>query len=404
MPFYFYKAKSLKGESDSGVFEAKNKRELARILRKEGYILISAIEKDNTKKKIRIDIPFLNKVGLKEKIFFTRNLQFMISAGISLPRALKILSAQTKTKKFCNILLKIADEITKGNNFSDVLSHYPRVFPIFFQNMVRSGEETGKLEDVLKTLTSKMEKEQELKSKIVGAMIYPAVIVFAMTGIGILMLIIIVPLLSSAFEEMNVELPLTTKMVIGFATFLKEKWFLFVFIIFGLIFFIPLISKNKKFKRAIDFLILKIPIISSFIKKTNSALMLRSLSALISSGVPIIRALKITSRSLSNVYFLESIEKTAKKVSKGGKLSDALALYENLYPMTVIQMMKVGEETGRTSDLLMKLADFYEEEVTVATKNLSTVIEPVLMLLVGAAVGLFAISMIQPIYGIMGTL
>ena len=406
MPEYFYTAKSFKGEVKSGILSAKNQSELARILHQEGYFLISAglEEKEIKKRKFSISLPFFGGVSLAEKMFFTRNLEVMIGAGISLPRTLRILASQVKSKKFKITLLDIAEEITKGRNFSDSLKKYPNIFSELFQNMVKVGEETGTLEEVLKTLTQQMEREYELRSKIKGAMVYPTVIVSAMIGIGILMLIMVVPKLAETFEELNIELPLTTKIVISLGTFLAQKWFFAILIVIAFFFLLRLVLKTKTGKRIIDKLVLKIPIISSVVKKTNSAYTVRSLGSLFSSGVPIVRALEVVSRALGNIYFQEAISEAAEKVRKGSKLSEALRPYENIYPPIVIQMIEVGEETGETSDILKRLADFFEEEVTNATKNLSAVIEPVLMLIIGAAIGFFAISMIQPMYSMLGAI
>jgi len=408
MSTYHYIAKSLNGEEKSGTLEAKDTHQLARTLKNQGFILIKAeIEKEKGKKMSFLqfglgDIPFLGGVSLAEKLMFTRNLQVMIASGLPLPRSLEILSSQTKSKKFKKALSGIEKEIIKGKNFSDTLKEYPDIFSELFQNMIKVGEEAGTLDEVLKVLSRQMEREHELKSKIKGAMMYPAVIISAMIGIGILMLIMVIPKLAETFEELEIELPITTKFVIGLGTFLAEKWFLAILIIIGFIFLFSRISKTKRGKSAIDFLVLRIPIVSSIVKKTNSAYTVRTLSSLIASGVPIVRSLEIVAGTLGNIYFKTAISEAAEKVRKGEKLSEALNPYQNLYPLIILQMIKVGEETGETSSILAKLADFFEEEVGNATKNLTSVIEPVLMLIIGAVVGFFAISMIQPMYSMLG--
>lgn len=404
MPRYNFVAQSFKGEKKTGTLEVKNERELAQTLRQEGYVLLSADLEESEKKKLRISLSLFQRVSLTEKMMFTRNLQIMVTAGISLPRAIRTLTKQIKSKRFCQVLLEIAEEITKGKSFSESLVNFPDVFPELFQNMIRVGEESGTLEEVLKVLTRQMEREHDLKSKIQGAMIYPAVILCAMLGIGFLMLVMVIPKLAETFEEMEIELPLTTKLVIGMGTFLAQKWFLFFLIIVILVFILRLILKTTKGKKFLDTLTLKIPIISPIIKKTNSAYTTRTLSSLITSGVPIVRSLEIISGTLGNFYFRQAITESIEKVKKGQKLSEALKPYQVLYSPLVIQMMEVGEETGETSDVLAKLADFFEEEVTNTTKNLSAIIEPVLMLLIGGAVGFFAISMVQPIYSMLGAI
>ena len=406
MPKYSYIAKTLQGERRSGDLEAKDEHQLARILRREGSILISAKSEERLKeeKKFTVSIPLLGWVSLTEKIMFSRNLRVMIAAGVPLPRALKILADQSKNKKFRKIILNVREEIIKGKSFSDALGKYSNVFSELFTSMVRVGEETGTLEEVLKVVYSQMEKEYQIRSKIKGAMIYPLVIVFAMVCIGVLMLIMVVPKLSQVFTELGVELPTTTKLVIAIGLFLEKFWFTLPLGIALIIVLLRVILKTKIGKLVFDSFVLKIPVVSSIIKKTNSAHTVRTLSSLITAGVPIVRSLEIVSGSLGNVHYKRAILEAAEKVKEGGKLAEVLKGHENIYPSLVIQMIEVGEETGETANILEKLAEFFEEEVTNATKNLSAVIEPILMLIVGAVVGFFAISMIQPIYSMMKTL
>ncbi len=411
MPRYFYTARNITGELKSGVGEARDKYELARTLKERGEILVSAVLEENRKKPLIFFLRkwqnlffFWGRVGLKEKMFFTRNLRVMIAAGLSLPRALKVLAEQTRNKKFKKALNDISERITKGENFSLALSRYPDIFSELFQNMIKVGEESGTLEDVLKVLAEQMEKEHELKSKIIGAMIYPAVIITAMIGIGILMLIMVVPKLAETFKELNVELPFTTKLVIFIGNFLSEKWYwLFLAIILFVILFRMLLKSNFG-KQIMAGLFLKTPFVSGIVKKTNSALTARTLSSLIVAGVPIVRSLEIISQTMGNIYFKKAIATAAEKVKKGEKLHQALQPYQNLYPSMVVEMVKIGEETGETADILAKLAEFYEEEVANLTKNLSSVIEPVLMLFIGGVIGFFAVSMIQPMYSMLGAI
>ena len=383
--------------------EARDTHQLAETLKNQGFILIKAEpEKGGLgKKKFQFSIPFFGGVSLTEKMMFTRNLQVMISAGLPLPRSLETLALQSKSRVFKKALLEIKEEITKGKSFSETLAKYPNIFSELFQSMIRVGEESGTSEDVLKVLTRQMEREHELRSKIQGALMYPAVIILAMVGIGIMMLIMVVPQLASTFKELEIELPVTTKIVIGLGTFLSEKWFLVIPIIIGFSFLFWIILKTQTGKKIIDTLFLKLPIISPLIKKTNSASTVRTLSSLIASGVPIVKSLEIVSGTLGNMYYKNAVLAAAQIVRKGGKLSEALSSYQDIYPPIVFQMIQVGEETGETSNILSKLADFFEEEVANATKNLTSVIEPVLMLIVGGVIGFFAISMVQPMYSML---
>ncbi|MBU3942848.1 type II secretion system F family protein [Patescibacteria group bacterium] len=403
MPRYSYVAKTRQGESRKGILEAIDEHDLARILREEECILVkSEREEGKPKFKIPILLSFSRRVSLVEKTMFVKNLKVMITSGIPLPRALGILAEQTKSKRFKSVLIKIKEDITKGSALSDAIVKYPDIFPEVFANMVKVGEESGTLDKVLDILNNQMEKEHDIKSKVKGAMIYPAVILTAMVGIGTLMLIIVVPQLSKLFNELEIELPLSTRMVIAVGNFLSKFWYLLPVFIIVVIFSFRASLKTKVGKRIFDKFILSIPVISPIVRKTYSARTIRTLSSLISSGVPIVRSLEIVSGALGNVYYKEAISEATKEVQKGTKLSDALAVYKDVYPILIIQMIAVGEETGETSAILGKLAEFYEREVTDATKNLSAVIEPILMLIIGTAVGFFAISMIQPMYSIMG--
>jgi len=405
MPRYSYTAKSLTGEPKSGVLESKNEHELARTLKREGFVLISATleEEEQQKKKFSIPLPSLGKVSLREKIVFTRNLRVMITAGVPLPRTLQILANQSKKKKFQNAILQIREGVIKGENFSSTLKAYPVIFPELFFSMVKIGEEAGTLGEVLGVLIHQMEREYELKSKIKGALVYPAVIISAMVLIGILMLVFIVPKLAETFSELGVELPLSTQIIITTGTLLGKFWYLLPLVLVIISVLLRRALKTAVGKRMRDTFFLKIPVIGSLVRKTNSAHMVRTLGSLITAGVPIVRGLEIIAEATGNVHYKEAMTEAVEHVKKGSKLAEALRPYEHLYSALVIQMIEVGEETGETSSMLQQLATFFEDEVGRATKNLSSIIEPVLMLIVGAAVGFFAISMIQPMYSLIGS-
>ncbi|MFH1181269.1 MAG: type II secretion system F family protein [bacterium] len=401
MPKYSYIAKSLAGETKSGVLEAKDERQLAADLRRDGLILIKiGLDSSPSKKKI-FSFSFFGP-SLAEKMFFTKNLQVMVGAGLPLPRALDTLGLQAKNEKFRKAIEQIKKEVTEGKSFSEAISGQPKTFSDFFLNMVRAGEEGGTLEKVLKTLTLQMERENELKSRIKGAMIYPAVILAAMVGIGTLMLIMVVPKLAETFNELGAELPLTTRLVLKFADFLTKKWYFVLVLFLALFFGLKEAMKNKEVKKIINIILLKAPIISPLIKKTNTAYTARNLSSLVAAGISLPRALEIVSGTLGNAAYKKVLLAAKEEVKKGEKLSVSLKTKGQIYPATLVQMIEVGEETGETSSILAKLADFYEEEVSNDTKNLSSIIEPVLMILIGTIVGFFAVSMIQPMYSMLG--
>ncbi len=400
MPNYSYLAKNLKGETKSGTLFAKNREQLAESLRQDGYILVSANSDSKEKKKSIFSFSF-GRVSLVDRTMFTRNLRVMVGAGLPLPRALSVLEEQTKNKKFKEAISNIRKEVVQGESFSEALKKYPRIFSDLFVNMIKVGEEAGTLEEVLDVLTNQLEKDYELRSKIKGAMTYPAVILSAMVGIGILMMILVVPKLSAVYSDLHIQLPLTTRMILDFGNAMAKFWYLIIPGIFAFLALVWAFLRTKKGKRLIDKLSLKLPIVSLISRKSNTAQTVRTLGSLVGSGVPIVRSLEITAKTMSNSYYREALIEASKKVSRGDKLSNVLEKYKEIYPVLIIQMIKVGEETGETAPILKKLAAFYEGEISNITQNLSSIIEPVLILIIGGAVGFFAISIIQPIYGMM---
>lgn len=405
MPKYSYTAKDQQGKIQTGSLIAKDVFELRKVLEKQELELI--IAKPQTGKfDININIPFLKRVSLVDKLMFTRNLQVMIASGLAVPRALDILSQQTKNKFFGQSLSDISQNIVKGEKFSDSLAKHKKIFSDLYCNMVALGEESGTLDKVLKDLAFQMEKEHNLKSKMKSAMMYPSVIICAMLLIGMLIIIFVVPKLKATFDSLGVDLPKSTKIILNLGNTLSSPIFLAEF--FGgialLIFLIRIANKTIRGKKIFATIMMNIPVVGPLIKKSNVANIISTLSTLLSSGLPIVKSLEIISKTTNNIFFQESLIKSAKEIQKGSKLSDILIEYKNLYSLTVVQMINIGEETGETSDILKKLADFYQEEVIRSAESISTIIEPVLMLIVGGAVAFFAVAMFSPIYSMFGAI
>jgi len=406
MPSYIYIAKDKKGKNQTDHIIAANKHELAGILRNQGLVLISA-EVVGVKKEAAYYLNIIKRlkelgtISLVEKMMFSRHLSVMINAGLSLNQALKILARQTKSPRFKKIISQVEISVSQGKSFSESLKKYPKVFNELYTNMIGVGEEGGNLSDVLNVLAEQMKKNHELISRVRGAMMYPLVIAIAMIGIGILMMIMVVPKLTEVFDELNVELPLSTRIIMFISSFLKDNILLGIIGLIIIFFIIKIAIRKKEVKRTLHKIYLYFPIFGSLIRKINSARLARTLSSLIESGVAITKSLEVVAGTLSNIHFQEALLNSAKEIQKGKKLSVSLSKYEHLYSPMVIQMIGVGEETGSLSGILKNLADFYEEEIDNVTKNMSSVLEPILMVVIGAAVGFFAISMIQPMYSMM---
>lgn len=405
MPTYFYTATSLQGEKITGTENAKSERDLARSLHERGYIItkVTSDEQKNPRLKFLQMLEGFFTVSLSEKLLFMRNLKVMVEAGVALPKTLEILALQTGSPQLKHALADIREKVLQGEMLSVAMSRHPAVFPDLFVNMIRAGEESGTMEGVLSHLTLQLEREHDLKSKIQGALMYPAVVVVAMVGVGIIMLVSVVPNLAKTFKELGVALPPTTRFVIGLGEFLGHQWYIALLVFLVAAFALYRALKSKKGKWFVDGLVLRIPLFSSLVQKINSAFFARTLSSLIGAGIPIVKSLEITSTVLNNGRFRKALEDAAEQVRKGAKLSQSLKSSGKLYPLVVLQMLEVGEETGQTGEILAKLADFFEEEVNIITKNFASVIEPVLMLFMGAMVGFFAVSMIQPMYSILSS-
>lgn len=406
MPLYSYTAVSSSGEHSSGDREAPNERELARLLREEGHIVVSVVEKDS-KKELKIltlindSLGAISGVPLIEKIVFLKNIQVMVGSGLSLPRALSVSIAQTKNKKFQNALVLIKEDIVQGKTLSESMEKFPNIFSELFSHMIRAGEESGGLDQVITSLILQLEREYDIKAKIKGALMYPTVVFVAMIGIAALMLIMVVPQLEETFQEVGATLPATTRAIIGIKNFFFSFWHVLLFGgIAGVVGYLAF-RRTPRGKKMEGKIFLLLPIVGDMTRKSNAALAVRTLSSLITAGVPIAQSLEITAAVVSNRYFSDSLLEAAQNIRKGEKLSQTLKKYETLYPVLVLQMLEAGEETGKTADIFRQLADFLEADVSTMVKNLSSLIEPILMLFIGVGVGFFAISMLQPMYSML---
>jgi type IV pilus assembly protein PilC len=398
-----YTAKGYSGEIKSGQVNVKDERELANQLRSEGFVLTSfnKLEEENEKK---IQVKFWDRffgIPLSEKMMFTRNLSVMVASGLAISKALKNLSLQTKNKKFIKVLAAIQESVQAGGQFSDSLARFPGIFNELFVNMVRVGETGGNLEEILVILADQLEKEHDLLRKVRGALVYPAVIVVAMLGIGVVMMIYVVPQITKIFTDMNVELPVLTKFVISLSTGLVKYWMLIILSLIVLAIIWKLFSITVLGKKIGGFITINLPLIGGIVVKLNCARFCRIYSSLLKSGISVTKSLEILSRTLNNFYYQRTLTRAVEGVQKGVNLSKIIYEEKKIFPVLVPQMIEVGEETGKTEEVLSKLAEFYEEEVSQITKNLSSIIEPILMLLIGGAVGVFAVSIIQPMYSVM---
>jgi type IV pilus assembly protein PilC len=396
---YEFRALNPQGNLIEGEKYAYDEFELQSELKNEGLNLLFADPVSTFSfAGISAKVSKIGTVSAHEKIIISRNLASMMGAGLSLSRSLLILARQTKNPKTQQILADVNERIKKGGTLSSALREYPKTFSQLMTSMVEAGEESGDLVGSLNTVADQMEKTYLLKKKVRGAMVYPSVIMFAMLIIGVFMLVYIVPTLTKTFIELGIELPATTKAIIDASDFVQNNLTVSLTGLIVIVLALIGILKTEPGKRGFDWSLLHLPLISPLVKEINSARTTRTLSSLLSAGVPFVRALEITGEVVQNTYFKEVINKAEKSIQLGLPISKVFREAENLYPIFVSEMMSVGEETGELGGMLLKVADFYEQEVDQKTKNMSTIVEPFLMILVGALVGFFAFSMITPMY------
>lgn len=402
---FSYTAKLKNGEIFEGTLLATDRYALSRELRSRGSIPLSITEKKEglADKFFKLSNIFA-KVKIAEQIVLTKNLSGMIKAGLSLWRALSVLKKQTKNPKLDKILTSLMNDINSGEAFSVALSKFPDIFSKLFISMTRAGEESGNLSGALSDIGLNLEKSNSLNKKIKGALIYPGVIMSAMVVIGVLMFAFVVPTLAGTFKELGVTLPLSTRFLIFLGNFFSNHLMSTFIIIIGAAFGLYSIFRAKFIAPYIDFALLKIPVVNNLTRELNTARTARAISSLLSSGVSLNRALEITEEVVQNIYYKKVLNEAKLAIEKGAPFFQTFESYINLYPVMMSEMVEVGEETGKLSDMLLQIALFYEEEIENKTKNLSTIIEPLLMIVIGSGVGFFAISMISPLYSILDSI
>lgn len=403
MPKYLFTAKNLKtGEAKGGEVNAKDEKGVADALAAEGFVPTSIKLLEEEARGVRVN--FLDRfatIPLKEKMVFTRNLAVMVSSGLTMSRSLTNLASQTKNRKFKTILESIQTDLQGGKTLSEGMARYPTVFNELFVNMIYVGEVSGNLEMVLDILATQLEKEHDITSKVKGALIYPAVILVAMVGIAILMLTYILPSIVGVFKDMDVELPAMTLFIMGISDFLIGHSIASIVIVLSVIVTLKVFLGTATGKRLFSLMLLYLPVVGNIVIKVNCARFARIYSSLLRSGVSVVDGLGIVSRVLSNDAYKKAITEGISEIQRGTELSVVILRYPRIFPLLVPQMIAVGEETGKTETVLEKLATFYEDEVTQITKNMSSIIEPILMLVIGGGVGFFAVAMLQPMYSVL---
>lgn len=402
MPVFQYRARDSKGSIKTGVIDTVNKEAASSILRDRQMIPLQLKEQKegsiiaNLKKKF-VGIP------LKDKVILTRQLAAIINAGIPLLQALQLVVDQTDNKQLQNVLKQVLNDIQGGNTFAEALAKRPKVFSNLFINVVKAGEVSGTLDVSLLRLADQMEKDQEVRGKIKGAMVLPGLVMLVLVGVVILMSVVVIPQLADLFAQAGGALPLPTRIMMMMSRFFTDLWWLALLLTVTATISINKFLSTKQGKNMMDVVMLKMPVFGNLSRLVIYARFTKVLAILLSSGVPLLKGMEIVADLVGNHIYGGSINAIAKKVEKGVPLSTGIK-EESLYPAMIPQMVNIGEQTGAVDEMLLKLADFYEGEVDNIVKNLTTLLEPMLMVMMGGAVAFIVLAVLMPIYSLVNVI
>lgn len=400
---YIYQARSKEGKLETGTVEASNKEAAAFILQKYNIFVTSI--KEQTPLILRIEnIDFLNKISKKDLAIFSRQLSVMIQSRVPVVQGLKSLAVQTKNPSFKEKIFKLSQLVEEGNSLSEAFSTFPEVFNVFYISLIKTGEASGKISDSLFYLSDHLEREYDISAQIKGAMIYPALVIFVLIITMLLVMFFVMPRLVSLLEQTAVKPPLFTLLMIGFYGFLRNFGWIIAIAFFLLVLFLIYYFTTKEGKKKYDKLSLRAPALGGFLKKIFLVRFAENISTLITAGLSINSALKITKETVGNFVYKNILDETEKRVSEGEKISASMVRYPQYVPAFVVQMIQVGEETGRLDKNLMEIVNFYEKEVKRSVETFTSLLEPVLIIFLGIVVAFLAISVLGPLYGALGTI
>ncbi len=397
MPIFSYKALDFRGKKVQGMVNGFNRSAAAEALSERGYEVQSITDKtDSLELKI---LMMINPVKTKDLVIFSRQFSVMISANLALVQSLKIVAEQTENITLKSVISEVAYEVDSGASLSSALAKRSKIFSDFYVNVVKSGETSGKLDEVLTYLADEMEKDHDMISQIKGAMIYPAFVLFGLTVVGAIMMIVVVPKLTDILEQTGGDLPMTTQIVMAISGFLVNYWVLCLILLIAAIIGLRFYIATDQGKRYFDMIKLRLPVFGKLFRHIYMVRFTRSMDTLISGGVNITRGLEIVADVIGNEVYRDIIKKSVKEVKEGNPLS---SVFENSreVPRMIPQMINVGEKTGKLDLVLRKISDFYTREINNTLDNLVTLLEPTIMIVMGVAVGVMVAAIIMPMYNL----
>jgi len=400
---YFYQARSKEGKLESGTVEASSKEAAAVLLQKYNVFVTSL--KETSPSIFRAEnISFLNKVSKKDLAIFSRQLAVLLRSRVPVTQGLKSLAAQVKNPSFKEKVLKISQLIEEGNPLSEAFSAFPDVFNLFYVSLIKTGEASGRISESLYYLSDHLEREHDISSQITSALIYPIFVIAVLFAVIPMVIFFVMPRLVALLKETVAKPPAFTVMMINFYAFLENYGWIILVAFAALVLFIIYYFTTKEGKKRYDELSLKMPLIGGFFKKIFLIRFAENISTLIGAGLSINSALKITRDTVGNSVYKNILTETEERVSEGEKISSVLAKYPDYAPPFVVQMIQVGEDTGTLDKNLLEIVNFYNKEVKRAIETFTALLEPILIIFLGVIVSLLAVSVIQPLYGALGTI
>lgn len=398
MATYTYRARDNAGKLFSGIMEADSQEAVIERLRELRYFIISVNKKRQT--GLSTEINLFKSIKIRDLAIFYRQFATMVNAGLALVSCLDILSKQTENKLLARKVGEIKKSVEQGSTLADAFASHPETFSKLYINMIKAGELGGVLDDVLNRMATLMEKEYELRQKIKSAMTYPVFIFGAAFVMGIFVLVFILPQFVQVFQQFGGEMPFLTKMLVAVTTAFNRYWYIFFGALALLVFAFLSYNRTKQGHKNIDRLKLKLPIFGNLFLKTSINRFTRTLGTLIRSGVPIIQSLRVSAESIGNDILAEAVMSAAERIKEGQSISTPLE-ESRVFPPMVTQMIMVGEESGELESMLINVAQFYDQEVERAVEQLTSVIEPILMIVVAGVVGVMVIAMYLPIFSMV---
>lgn len=342
----------------------------------------------------------IQRISLTERAVMTQNLFIMTKSGIPLAQSLGVLGEQTRNKRFRAVLADMKLALEHGDSFSKALGRYPRYFSEVYINMVAAGEASGKLETIFEQLARQLKKERTLVAKVRSALTYPIIVIIAMVVLAVAMMVFVIPRISEIYVEVNAELPLPTRILIGASMFVVNNGILSVAVLIGLLVALHFFARSSRGRSSLHALYLGLPVIGTIIKKVHLARFSRTLQSLLKTDIPIVQSFQIIEHVLGNVHYRHAVRQAADSLAKGTSIVESLRTWPKLFPPMVTQMISIGEESGRLDELAEEIANFYEEDVDETMASFSSIIEPILLLVLGIGVAVMAVAILLPMYSL----